>query len=103
MSSNFSRFESSMRETRTYHDEWGALPEKIQDAGIPISGFKIVDEITECDVSGSHVMNPGVPDPISPFIKHFYCNPPDDFVDFYLRWNGGFLFFWHNLSTSFDR
>lgn len=90
---NFSRFESSMRETRTYHDEWGALPEKIQGAGIPISRFQIVDKITECDVSGSHVMNPGVPDSITPFIKCFYCNPPEDFAKFYRRWNGGFIFF----------
>lgn len=93
MSTNYARFEASIHETRTYHDEWGGLPGEIREAGIPIAKFKIVDKVTAADVSGSHVMNPGIADPITPFKKFFGCNPPDDFSDFYRRWNGGFLLF----------
>lgn len=92
MATNYSRFEKSLSEVRTYHDEWGGLPEEIREAGIPTAKFKIVDKITTADVSGSHVMNPGLVDPISPFKTFFRCNPPDDFPAFYSQWNGGFLF-----------
>jgi hypothetical protein len=93
MSTNYARFEASILEIRTYHDEWGGLPGKIREAGIPNAKFKIVDKVTAADVSGSHVMNPGIADPFTPFKKFFFCNPPDDFADFYRRWNGGFLLF----------
>jgi hypothetical protein len=93
MNNNYARFEASMRETRAYHDEWGKLPGEIREAGIPMSKFQIIDRITDADVSGSHVMNSGIADPITPFKKSFKTAPPVDFCDFYCRWNGGFLLF----------
>jgi len=92
MATDFTRFEASIRERRTYHDHWGLALELQGDRRLAPE-FHVTDKNAEWFVTGTHVMNPGSPDPASPFRKQFGFDPPADFVDFFRRWDGGYLFF----------
>ncbi len=98
---DYSRFEASIGERRSYHDEWGSLPTQIERAGLPRTRFLIIDRGTDADVAGFNVMNPGHPNPDESLRPYFGEIVPNDFADFYKRWNGGYLFYGvpHNLLS----
>ncbi len=92
MSTDFSSFEASIRERRTYRDVSGLAQEIADDKGLA-QHFTVKSTGPESAVTGTHVLNTGHPNPEKPFCALFGFEPPSDFTDFYRRWDGGFLFF----------
>ncbi|MBM4041715.1 MAG: SMI1/KNR4 family protein [Planctomycetes bacterium] len=91
MGTDFSFFERSIREKRTYRFTCPWHRDRLMEPDVRDHLQVLRRGRHYMEVRGSHVLRPGCPEGVRAVEERFGVKLPGEVHDFYKRWNGGFL------------